>query len=56
MRRLAAQAKNLRKSPPPESFLAAYFVGQGWWKPQPENVPTQQAQELPESDLPEFEP
>ena len=55
MRRLAAQAKNLRKSPPPESFLAAYFAGQGWWKPSAADAPGM-AEELPESDLPEFEP
>jgi hypothetical protein len=56
MRRLAAQAKNLRKSPPPESFLAAYFVGQGWSKPLHAEGPADQERELLESDLPEFEP
>jgi hypothetical protein len=55
MRRLAAQAKNLRKSPPPESFLAAYFVGQGWLKARATDV-SGMAEELPESDLREFEP
>ena len=55
MRRLAAQAKNLKKNPPPESFLAAYFVGQGWWRPQRMDAPDV-LEELPESDLPEFEP
>ena len=55
MRRLAAQAKNLKKNPPPESFLAAYFVGQGWWKLQHADVPGAPV-ELPDSELPEFEP
>lgn len=54
MRRLKAQRRSLERNPPPEFFLASYFIGRDWWHP-PSANPAGSGTALPESDLPEFE-
>lgn len=58
MRRLNAQLKSLSRDPPPEFFLASYFIGREWWEPPAETrrAGTVESEQLPLSDLPEFEP
>ena len=56
-RRLKAQAKEMRLSPPSEFFLAIYFRAHDWWHPAGADdvVIDQSAAEELES-IPEYEP
>jgi hypothetical protein len=55
MRRILAQRKELRLSPPPEFFLAGYFQGRDWWHPPNQIKADAKPQVVAASLLPEFE-
>lgn len=54
MRRLVAMQESIAERPPLDHFVRLYFMGREWWHP-PARAARQET-ELPESDLPEFEP